>query len=310
MVSAREQKNIDRLAAVLKDGNVTKKPTQKMGMSHLMDFTGELKEARQQLAEAQSVAEKFKGAILTVKLKPGSITPSEFANRAEENYSHEEFLLLKEQIHLTQGNEQPIKIRPIGEGRYEIVYGHRRHRACLELGVDVLAIIEEMTDLQLWLSMTRENEDRKDLSPYEKALHFNRAIEKGIYRNWSEIAGDLGVTKQSVLRYKSFLDIPDFIINVIDDPLTLHTGHLAKFTKVTAEQKEKIKAINRKIPIDELLSILVQTKSSPEVNFEFGNIKVTGRTAKITVDIKKFGDGNMDSLIEHLRSYEKTTHVV
>ena len=81
-------------------------------------------------------------------MDPRLIAPSRWANRHPDAFEGPEFEQLRREIEDAGGNVQPIKIRPITDGRtaeggarYEIVFGHRRHRACLDLGLPVLAVV-------------------------------------------------------------------------------------------------------------------------------------------------------------------------
>ncbi|MBK7616962.1 MAG: ParB N-terminal domain-containing protein [Burkholderiales bacterium] len=67
-------------------------------------------------------------------LDPTLVASSKWANRAPESYSGLPYESLKRDIEECGGNVQPIKVRGTAD-RYEIVFGHRRHRACLELGI-------------------------------------------------------------------------------------------------------------------------------------------------------------------------------
>ncbi|TCQ16915.1 plasmid partitioning protein RepB [Rhizobium sp. PP-CC-3G-465] len=70
-----------------------------------------------------------------------------------------------------QGQQVPILVRPHPEmpGRYQVAFGHRRHRALKELGLAVKAIVRDLTDEQLVIAQGQENNERQDLSFIEKA---------------------------------------------------------------------------------------------------------------------------------------------
>jgi ParB family chromosome partitioning protein len=307
-MSTQKERTQSKLDAIKQDTNVTARPSTKTAMNTLMDFTGELKETKKKLRDAEVIAEKFKGSILTIKVDPKLVDVSEYANRAEESFHSPEYESLKKQIELTKGNEQPVKVRPKGAGRYELVYGHRRHRACLELGFEVLSIVEEMDDKGLWLSMTRENEDREDLSPYEKAKHYERAIKHGIYKNWSAIADELGIVKQAMSPYKALAELPLNIIDVLKSTLELNTAHVPHLTNLTTEQGRVVAGFNdKKVHVNELLAALStqNEKKSRRLDFSFGAATITDKHVKLTLDIEKFGSDNVDRLMKHIKTYQK-----
>ncbi|MGC1504565.1 MAG: plasmid partitioning protein RepB [Sulfitobacter sp.] len=88
----------------------------------------------------------------------------------------EGFNSLKESIE--QGGQRvPILVRRSGtEGRYEIIYGRRRLKACRELGQKVRANVEDLDDSTALLAKGLENAARRNLSFYEKA-RFATAIQ-------------------------------------------------------------------------------------------------------------------------------------
>ena len=104
-------------------------------------------------------------AMPTREIDPALITASEYANRHEDSFASAEFNDLKAEIAAAGGNVQPIKVRPVPGSdpqRFEVIFGHRRHRACRELGIPVLAVVESITDAALFVEMDRENRKRED----------------------------------------------------------------------------------------------------------------------------------------------------
>ena len=76
-----------------------------------------------------------------------------------------------------QGVIQPIIVRPVMAGRYEIIAGERRWRAAQLAGLlEVPVIIREMTDQAAMAVAIIENIQREDLNPLEKAPNKNKSI--------------------------------------------------------------------------------------------------------------------------------------
>ena len=68
------------------------------------------------------------------------------------------------------GQQVPILVRRAGtEGRFEIIYGRRRLRACRELGLKVRTNVQDLDDATALLAKGLENAARRNLSFYEKA---------------------------------------------------------------------------------------------------------------------------------------------
>ncbi|PHQ85041.1 MAG: plasmid partitioning protein RepB [Thalassobium sp.] len=68
------------------------------------------------------------------------------------------------------GQQVPILVRRSNiDGRYEVIYGRRRLKACRELGLKVRANVEDLDDASALLAKGLENAARRNLSFYEKA---------------------------------------------------------------------------------------------------------------------------------------------
>ncbi|RWK76763.1 plasmid partitioning protein RepB [Mesorhizobium sp.] len=114
------------------------------------------------------------------ELDPNLIDPSPFPDRLPDD-SDTAFEALKKLI-LDEGQKVPIQVRrhPISEGRYQVVYGHRRWRAALELGIKVRATVLSLSDSELVVAQGIENAARQDLSWIERALFAWRMDAAGI----------------------------------------------------------------------------------------------------------------------------------
>lgn len=73
---------------------------------------------------------------------------------------------------------EPITVRFLSEGKYEIISGHRRVEACKELGItSVPAIIEELTKDEAIVQMVDSNIHREHILPSEKAFAYKMKSE-------------------------------------------------------------------------------------------------------------------------------------
>lgn len=78
-----------------------------------------------------------------------------------------------------QGVMQPILVRPIDAGRYEIVAGERRWRAALRAGLtEIPALVRVIPDQTALALSLIENIQREDLNPIEEALGVKRLIDE------------------------------------------------------------------------------------------------------------------------------------
>ncbi len=78
-----------------------------------------------------------------------------------------------------QGLMQPILVRPIAKGRYEIIAGERRFRAAKLAGLDeVPVLIRDVSDQNAAIMALIENMQREDLNPLEEARGIQRLIQE------------------------------------------------------------------------------------------------------------------------------------
>jgi len=78
-----------------------------------------------------------------------------------------------------QGVVQPIVVRPIGEGRYEIIAGERRWRASQRAGLHTIpAVVRDIPDEAAIAIALIENIQRENLNPVEEAMALQRLIDE------------------------------------------------------------------------------------------------------------------------------------
>ena len=102
---------------------------------------------------------------------------------------------LAESIKTTGGLLQPIVVRQLKSGLYEIVAGERRWRAAQLAGLnEVSCIVRQYTNEQTLQASIIENISRADLNPIEEAQAYQRLIDEFHYSH-DEVAAALGKTK-------------------------------------------------------------------------------------------------------------------
>jgi len=79
----------------------------------------------------------------------------------------------------------PIKVRTTKDGRYKIIYGNRRYKACKTLGrQSIPCIVSDVTDeLEIYLEQVAENLTREGFSPIEEAEAFSKLLNDPKYRS-------------------------------------------------------------------------------------------------------------------------------
>lgn len=188
---------------------------------------------------------------LVLKLDPKIITASAFANRMETSFHDDEFRTLKESI-ANNGQDDPIEIRVINNSdsdyKYEIVAGHRRHRACLELGIEVEALLRPgYSDRDLALRMYRENHDRSPTSFFEEARwHVNMVLKEIYAGDDNAYLKDFDRSKTTLSKYRAIALVPNEIIKCFIEPKKI-TLNDAYSIGVLCKDPKRLKSIMTRI---------------------------------------------------------------
>lgn len=147
--------------------------------------------------------------------------------------SGEEMEQLKESIR-EYGVLSPLLVRPRGDGRYEIVSGHRRKAACEALGITELPVlVRNMTDDEAVILMVDSNIQREHILPSEKAFAYKMKMEAlrhqgkkseltssqpGMGIQTMDIVGkDSGDSRNQVHRYIRLTHLIPSILQMVDE---------------------------------------------------------------------------------------------
>jgi ParB family chromosome partitioning protein len=105
---------------------------------------------------------------------------------------------LADSIKTTGGLLQPIIVRPLKDGQYEIVAGERRWRAAQLAGLtDVSCLVSNYSDEQALQAAIIENINRSDLNPIEEAEAYQRLIDEFHYLH-EEVAAAVGKSRTTI----------------------------------------------------------------------------------------------------------------
>ena len=129
-----------------------------------------------QKAAGKPNVEPQRPLVSTSEIEIGKIEPNPYQPRTE--FNQEALEELAASIKLL-GLIQPITLRPLADGRYQIISGERRFRASQLAGLERVPAYIRKTDDQGMLEMAIvENIQREDLDSIEVALSFQRLIEE------------------------------------------------------------------------------------------------------------------------------------
>ncbi len=261
----------------------------KTGPGQMLQFRGQMLAAEGEMGKLRERLQEYDGASPTRKLDPASIVPSRWANRHPDAYNSSDFSRLKEDIALAGANVQAIAVRPVVAlpGKYEIVFGHRRHRACSELGIPVLATIVSgvISDLEIFTAMDRENRERADLCAYEQGTMYRRALDEGLYPSNRRLAEALGVSHTWVANVLQVADLPPQVLACFSSPLDVQHRHskaivaaLATDRKGVLRRAEKLR--HQSPGLTPLAVVKALTGSPEERDLQMANqLEVAGKQA-------------------------------
>ena len=196
------------------------------------------------------------------------------SNQPRKYFNKEKMSELKESIKKS-GLLQPITVRKISGGKYEIIAGERRYRACRELGMENIPAIEINTgDARGYELSVLENIQREDLNPIEEAESYLMLMEVYGYTQ-EKLSEKLGKNRSSLSNKIRILKLPGNVKELVKKR-ELSYGHartllalsdekqIIELAKEVIEKKYSVRETEKKVKI-----ILEKNTFS---NFSFSNI--------------------------------------
>jgi len=123
-----------------------------------------------------------------------------------------------------QGVVQPIVVRGIGDGRYEIIAGERRWRAAQQAGLhEIPAVIRDVEDRAAIAIALIENIQRENLNPLEEARALKRLIDE-FEMTHEQAAQAVGRSRVAVSNLLRLLDLEDAVKGMVERR-ELEMGH-------------------------------------------------------------------------------------
>ncbi len=144
-------------------------------------------------------------------------------DQPRKNFSDEAISALADSIR-EHGMLQPILVRPISTGGYQIVAGERRWRAARMLGLDEVPVtIRELSDAETMQIAIIENLQRENLNPIEEANGYNELIEK-FGMTQEKVAKMVGRSRSAVANAVRLLTLPDRVVKMLENG-EISAGH-------------------------------------------------------------------------------------
>ncbi len=103
---------------------------------------------------------------------------------------------------------QPLLVRPLDNGKYELVAGERRLRAAVLAGLKkVPVVIREMEEPETWEAALIENLQRENLNPVDEAAAYREMMDRFGYTQ-EELARKIGKSRAYVANTVRLLNLP------------------------------------------------------------------------------------------------------
>lgn len=123
-----------------------------------------------------------------------------------------------------QGVLQPVLVRPLAGGSYELVAGERRWRAAQIAGLEQIpAIVEQRDDTEALEAAIVENMARADLNPVEEARAVAALVEE-LGMTKKAVGRRVGRSRSAISNLLRILDLPDSVLAMLEDG-SLTEGH-------------------------------------------------------------------------------------
>jgi ParB family transcriptional regulator, chromosome partitioning protein len=137
-----------------------------------------------------------------------------------------------------QGVLQPIVVRPIASGRYEIVAGERRWRAAQIAGLsDLPAVIKDVDEQTAMAMGLIENIQRDDLNPLEEATALSRLLTEFDLTH-QEVARAVGKSRTTVTNLLRLLDLAPDVKGYLETS-EIEMGHARALLGLKGEQQSE-----------------------------------------------------------------------
>jgi ParB family chromosome partitioning protein len=248
---------------------------------------------------------------VVLQLDPKRVRPTDLMNRDKRSLSEDDplFAELKADIRVV-GNRAPIEVRSLAGVAgfdYEIVSGHRRHAACLQLDAEVAGgfrvralVVDAAKDpVELVKGMHRENFLRKDPSPFEYGTLYAAAMKVGVFATQADLALAVGSNPTSVSHHIQLVELPAEVLAAFGDPRSISLRWIKELSRALKDRPEHVLATARDLvgrepalPPDHVKAELLRVPARPRPGAGLGSYEQTIRLGdKKTVGAKLKRDG-------------------
>lgn len=259
----------------------------------------------------------------TVSLPISEIEP----NRAQPRKQFDDEALAELSASISQhGVLQPLLVRPVAGGSYQLVAGERRWRASRMAGLtEVPVVIREMSDKEAAELALIENLQREDLNPMEEAMGYRTLMETyGLTQE--ETAKSVNKSRPAVANALRLLGLSEPVRAMVEDG-RLSAGHARALVTLGARQQQaaaetvvkdalsvrqtellvkKLTAEKKEKPQLDALSVNYVEEAARELGEKLGRpCRIVNGKKKGRIELEYYGTDDLNALLEALEKLGK-----
>jgi ParB family chromosome partitioning protein len=231
------------------------------------------------LAAAAAKADKLIEGAAVVEIDTDLIDRSFVSDRMDDG--DQPFLELLEAIR-DRGQDSPVLLRPhpAVEGRYQVVFGHRRVKVAMHLGRPVRAVVKFLADIDHVIAQGQENSARENLSFIEKSVFSQQLLDLGFDRQI--IQSSLSVDAPMLTRMLSVTKrIPDEVIKAVGAAKAIGRDRWIELTSLIERPGNPNKALDV-VKTDEFKAL----ESNERFNVLYNSLNLKGNSARKSIKPK------------------------
>lgn len=259
------------------------------------------------------------GERTAVLLKTSELEP----NRAQPRRAFNEQALSELADSISKhGVLQPLLVRPLMSGGYQIVAGERRWRAARMAGLDeVPAVVKDLTDEQVMELALIENLQREDLNPLEEAQGY-RSLMDAYGMTQDDVAGIVGKSRPAVANALRLLNLPEKFQKMVESG-SISAGHARTLLSFSSEKamEEAAKAAEEGASVRNLEKMAQKAGAEPKTKKQSRKIQyyeetelalkenlgrkvhVTGNKKRGVLQIEFYGEDDLADLMKHFPAF-------
>ena len=212
---------------------------------------------------ADNSVEELGNGGSVVKLRLHDIEPNK--NQPRQVFDDEALSELADSIR-EHGVLQPLIVRPLADGSYQLVAGERRWRASRLAGLtEVPVIVKTLTDSEVAVIALIENLQRENLNPIEEAEGISRLIEEYSFTQ-EQAAEKLGKSRTAVTNTLRLMNLPEKVRSLVSDEF-LSAGHARALLGLTEKgiiEEIADEVVAKKLSVRETEKLVKQMNSYTE----------------------------------------------